>query len=530
MENDFIVALSMALERDEYRVYYQPKASCQSGVITSFEALLRWQRPDHGLVPPIEFIPSLESTGLIEQVGTWVLRTACRQLRDWDKLGFDRLSMAVNVSLRQLVDPAFVGVVCSVLTEYEISPERLELELTESMLMHDVEQTETLLFQLKAKGVRLSIDDFGTGYSCLAYLRRLPIDTVKIDRTFVNGITTNPNDASITRAIVSMAHSLKMSVVAEGVETEAQLSTLIAGKCETVQGYFIGKPMPADAALLMLKSDWSLPSALLSRPNKVKTLLLVDDEASIVSALKRLLRREEYQILGASSGAQGLEMLALHDVDVIVSDQRMPGMTGEEFLRRAKDLYPETIRLVLSGYADMESITSAINQGAIYKFLSKPWDDTLLKETIREAFHRKELGDENQRLTREIEAMNIDLHRSNEALAKLLKEQTHQSQFSLAALLAAQETLHLLPVPVVGLDPDGQTVFRNAAFEALEGSADVCGGLAEHLPPFPSLGVQSFLHSDASGHSWRLMGRHLANEKGHRGMVFAFFPSGDGHE
>jgi EAL domain-containing protein (putative c-di-GMP-specific phosphodiesterase class I)/FixJ family two-component response regulator len=477
----------------------------------------------------MEFIPSLERTGQIEQVGAWVLRTACRQLRDWDSLGYDRLSMAVNVSLRQLADPAFVSVVCDVLSECEISPERLELELTESMLMHNVAHTEALLFQLKAKGVRLSIDDFGTGYSCLAYLRRLPIDTVKIDRTFVSGITTNLNDASITRAIISMAHSLKMAVVAEGVETEAQLSTLIACNCETVQGYFIGKPMPAEEAFLLLSTSWTLPNALLSRPSKVKTLLLVDDEVSIVLALRRLLRREDYQIVSASSGAQGLEMLALHDVDVIVSDQRMPGMTGEEFLRRAKDLYPETMRLVLSGYADMESITSAINQGAIYKFLSKPWDETVLKASIREAFQRKELGDENKRLTHEIESMNIDLHRSNAALAKLLQEQTHKSQFSLAALMAAQETLHFLPVPVVGIDPEGQTVFRNEAFEALGISANVCGGFAQSLPPFPSMEVHSFLHSDASGHSWRLMGRHLANERGYRGVVFVFFPAGDVH-
>jgi EAL domain-containing protein (putative c-di-GMP-specific phosphodiesterase class I) len=530
MTSNLDFALAQALERDEFRLYYQPKASCRSGSITGFEALLRWQRPDHGLIPPSEFIPALERNGLIEPVGLWVLHTACRQLRDWDLLGYEHLHMAVNVSLHQLSDVAFVNEVAGALAAYGILPERLELELTESMLMHDVTRTEDLLLQLKTHGVRLSIDDFGTGYSCLAYLRQLPIDTVKIDRAFVNGITTNVNDASITRAIISMAHSLKMSVVAEGVETEAQLSTLIAGKCETVQGYLIGKPVPCEAALLQLSSGWKVSSALLSRPEKIKTLLLVDDEVSIVLALKRLLRREEYQILSATSGAQGLEMLALHDVDVIVSDQRMPAMTGEEFLRRAKDIYPETIRMVLSGYADMESITNSINQGAIYKFLSKPWDETVLKEAIREAFQRKELGDENQRLTREIESMNVDLQRSNESLAQLLHEQTHHSRFSLTALLAAQETLHLVPVPVVGLDPSGQMVFANEAFDALDCAEESCHGLVQHLPPFPSSIVQSFLYTDASGQRWRVNGRHLANGNNHRGMVFAFLPTGAIHD
>lgn len=514
--------LAVAVEQGQFLVYYQPKASCRSGAITGFEALVRWLHPAKGIVPPSEFIPILEETGLIDRVGAWVLRTACQQLAAWDLLGYDRLTMAVNVSLRQLVDPTYPDAVKTILLESGVPAERLELELTESLLMQDVRHTEELLFRLKALGVRLSIDDFGTGYSSLAYLKRLPIDTVKIDRTFVQDITTNPNDASITRAIIGMARSLNLSLIAEGVETEAQLSKLVAEHCDTVQGYFIGKPMPATDAVALLASGWRLPPELIGRPTKTRTLLLVDDEESILSALKRLLRREGYRILSANSGTEGLELLAKNDVDVIVSDQRMPNMTGEEFLRLAKELYPDTVRLVLSGYADMQSITNAINQGAIYKFLSKPWDDQGLKDNILEAFRRKELSDENGRLTREIGLMNEDLNRSNKALAVLLEEQARRSLVGQTALSVAQQTLHLLPIPVLGLDPSGMIVLRNEAFVQLGIEEDAISSFAETLPSWPSTEVSYSEHSDSAGRRWTLAGRNLSSGGQYSGMVFAF--------
>jgi diguanylate cyclase (GGDEF)-like protein len=514
--------LAVAVEQEQFVVYYQPKASCRSGAITGFEALVRWSHPTKGVISPSEFIPILEETGLIDRVGTWVLKTACQQLAAWDRLGYDRLTMAVNVSLRQLVDLTFPDLVKAVLLESGVPAGRLELELTESLLMQDVRQTEALLFRLKSLGVRLSIDDFGTGYSSLAYLKRLPIDAVKIDRTFVKDITTNPNDASITRAIIGMARSLNLSVIAEGVETEAQLSKLIAGHCDTVQGYFIGKPMPASEAVALLGSGWSMPADLIKRPSRERTLLLVDDEESIVSALKRLLRREGYRILSANSGAEGLELLAKNDVDVIVSDQRMPHMTGEEFLRLAKELYPDTVRLVLSGYADMQSIANAINQGAIYKFLSKPWDDQDLKDNILEAFRRKELGDENGRLTREIASMNEDLNRSNKALEVLLAEQSRRSLVGQTALTVAQQTLHLLPIPVVGLEPGGMVVLRNEAFGKLGVDEDSLSALAQQLPPWPSTEVGDVDYVDPAGRNWRLVGRNVSNGGQSSGVVFAF--------
>ena len=514
--------LSNAVEQQQFLVYYQPKASCRSGKVTGFEALVRWLHPVRGLIQPSEFIPILESTGLIDRMGAWVLKAACQQLIAWDVLGYDKLTMAVNVSLHQLADLKYPESVQQILAELGVPAERLELELTESLLMQDVQQTEATLFRLKTIGVRLSIDDFGTGYSSLAYLKRLPIDTVKIDRTFVEDITTNPNDASITRAIIGMARSLNLLIVAEGVETEAQLSKLASEHCDTVQGYLIGKPMSAADATAYLASGYCLPSELIGRPAKSRTLLLVDDEESIISALRRLLRRDGYRILSADSGSEGLELLAKNDVDVIVSDQRMPNMTGEEFLRLAKELYPDTVRMVLSGYADMQSITNAINQGAIYKFLSKPWDDKGLKDSILEAFRRKELSDENARLTREIGSMNEDLNRSNKALESLLGEQSRKSLMGQAALSTAQQTLHLLPIPVVGLDCEGMVVLRNEAFAELGLDEDIVPMLSAKLSQLPPSGVVYFDELELRGRRWTVAGRRLPGGVQTAGVVFAF--------
>jgi diguanylate cyclase (GGDEF)-like protein len=514
--------LGQALEQAQFEVYYQPKASCRSGAVTGFEALIRWNHPQRGLIAPSEFIPALEESGLIERVGAWVLKESCMQLKRWDAMGHSTLQIAVNVSLRQLADPAFAELVGNTLSETHLAPQRLELELTESMLMHDSVSAEALLRRLKALGIRLAIDDFGTGYSSLAYLKRLPIDTIKIDRAFVQDITTDPNDASITRAIVGMAHSLKMAVVAEGVETEAQLSTLVAEQCESVQGYYIGKPMSADNALAFLATGWHIAPEILGRPAKARTLLLVDDEESIVLALKRLLRREGYRILSASSGAEGLDLLAKNDVDVIVSDQRMPHMTGEEFLRRTKELYPDTVRMVLSGYADMQSITNAINRGAIYKFLSKPWDDQSLKEHIQEAFRRKELSDESRRLVNDIAVANTDLNRSNQSLASLLDEQSHSAMIGHAALAMAQETLHLLPAPVLGLDPQGMVVLRNESFFELHLAQDAYATLAAGCPPWQHTASFFLEITDQEQQHWNIAGRHLVTGNQHRGTVFVF--------
>lgn len=213
------------------------------------------------------------------------------------------------------------------------------------------------------------------------------------------------------------------------------------------------------------------------------TLLLVDDEEGILASLKRLLRREAYEVVTANGGRAGLEELARHPIDVIVSDQRMPGMSGVEFLRRAKELYPDTVRMVLSGYADLQSITDAINEGAIYKFLAKPWDDDMLKAEIEEAFRRKALRDENQHLGRQLLAANQELIRVNARLADALAVQTQRSELGEAALVAAQKIVNCLPVPLLGVDLDGLLVLANTEATQCFARHPLLGALVSEAMP-----------------------------------------------
>ena len=238
-------SLRHALERDEFRLHYQPKACLVTGRVTGVEALLRWERPGHGLVAPGEFVPLLEDTGLIVPVGEWVLSEACRQIEAWRAGGHEPLSIAINMSARQFASRNLGEVVKRVLDAHKADPKLIELELTESLLMVNTEEAVRTLKYLKSLGVRLSIDDFGTGYSSLSYLKRFPIDALKIDRSFIDEITTDVDDATITLAVIGMAHNLGLKVVAEGVETEAQIAFLSANGCDEAQGYYFARPQPA---------------------------------------------------------------------------------------------------------------------------------------------------------------------------------------------------------------------------------------------------------------------------------------------
>ena len=239
--------LRRALERDEFRLYYQPKVDVETGRIVGCEALLRWQDPEHGLVPPADFIPVAEETGLIVGLGEWALRTACEQAQAWRRAGLPPLTMAVNLSARQLWQPELPHRIGEIIAQTGFPPEWLELELTESMIMGQEALAAERLASLKALGLRLAIDDFGTGYSSLAYLKRFPIDVLKIDRSFVDDIPQDVNDMEIASAIVAMARALRIEVVAEGVETAAQLAFLREQRCAMYQGFLFSEPVPADA-------------------------------------------------------------------------------------------------------------------------------------------------------------------------------------------------------------------------------------------------------------------------------------------
>lgn len=253
-------SLRLALERQEFVLHYQPKINLLSGTIVGIEALVRWQHPQRGLLIPADFVPVAEDSGLILPLGRWVLREACRQARAWQAAGLPPVSIAVNTSALEFRAGDFLEYVRATLAEARLEPGYLELELTESVLMRDAAAADSVLNALADLGVRLAVDDFGTGYSSLSYLRQFPVNTLKIDQSFVKQITSNPDDAAIVSAVISMGKSLKKRVIAEGVETAEQAAFLLAQHCDEGQGDFFGRPVDAEALAVLLQAGVSAAS------------------------------------------------------------------------------------------------------------------------------------------------------------------------------------------------------------------------------------------------------------------------------
>lgn len=416
------MALRQALRDEQLDLHYQPQVDLAQGRIVGVEALLRWQHPTLGRVGPDRFIPIAEETGLIVAIGDWVLRRVIEQAVAWQRAGLPPLRLAVNLSARQLQQPDLAKRIEGLLAAGGLDPRLFGVEVTESMLIGDVEQAVEHLQTLRALGVEVSLDDFGTGYSSLSYLRRLPVDVIKIDRSLVPDVTAPAQDVSITRGIITMAHQLQMKVLAEGVESEGQAALLAASQCDQMQGYWFSAAVPAAEIETMLRDGRQIDPAFTGRRSRQRTLLLVAGEEAILAALRRLLRSEGWLTLCASNATDALQLMARREIDVIVSDQRMPEMAGVDLLRRARELSPDSIRLVLTDRTELQSITDAINEGAVYKFLARPWDDAQLLIGLRNAFALKEMADRNRLL-------DLELQHARRALAELNRR-----------LQAAQET------------------------------------------------------------------------------------------
>ncbi|MEY2687768.1 MAG: hypothetical protein RL375_1966 [Pseudomonadota bacterium] len=519
-------ALRRALAGNELSLQFQPQVDLSTGTIRGAEALLRWNSVELGAIAPNEFIPIAERSGLIGAIGDWVLRHACEQVVAWQRAGLPPIRVSVNLSPVQLQRPDLARQVQALLMQTGARGDQIGVELTEGMLMADVEGAAALLRSIKALGVEISLDDFGTGYSSLNHLSRLPIDVVKIDRSLVHDVTAATQQVSVTRAIINMAHGLQMRVLAEGVETEGQISLLAQHGCDQIQGFWFSKALSPAEFEAMLREGRRLPERFIKRAPRHRTLLLVDDEDNIVAALKRLLRRDGYHIVTACSAAEGLQRLTEHEVDVIVSDQRMPGMTGVEFLHRAKELYPSTVRIVLSGYTELQSIIDAVNEGAIYKFLTKPWDDQLLRVHIAEAFKQKELADENRRLARQVETANADLATLNERLERLLSQQRQHTELLAAGADGLRDMLDDLPVPLLGVDPEGFVAYANRGAERLlgaDGGSPLGQALKTALPPRQHAGDQREV-VDIDGRQFRCMTQQVGTPQQSRGQLVLLLP------
>ena len=381
-----------ALERGEFQVHYQPKVELATGKICGFEALLRWQHPDKGLVPPSEFIPVLEETGLIVPAGQWVMRTACAQIKAWREAGLPSTPIAVNLSARQFQQKDLEDSICRVLRESAVAPPLLQFELTESLLMGDPEAAARTLLGLKELGVRLSVDDFGTGYSSLAYLKRFAVNELKIDRVFIRDIVADPDDAAITLAIINLAHSLDLEVVAEGVETEAQVNFLRSHGCDQMQGYYFAAPCSADQCTQALRDDRRLsPPSARDRDNAPSVLLVGGNEHELV-LLGRALGPAGYRMLAANSEEAAFDALSKQAFDIVVCDQRLAAMTGADFLAAVRKLHPNVIRVLISAKLDTGALAEAVNAARIHKFISKDWDAKRLRSEVRAAYLRRRRG------------------------------------------------------------------------------------------------------------------------------------------
>jgi diguanylate cyclase (GGDEF)-like protein/PAS domain S-box-containing protein len=378
--------LRRAIRESGLELHFQPQVDARSGRVVCVEALLRWLHPERGLVPAAELVRAAEDAGQIVPLSQWVLREACLASRRLAREGGGEVAVAVNVSPVCLKRSQFAEAVLAVLAETGQPPALLELEVTESVFVDEADNAIAALQSLRERGVRVVVDDFGTGLSSLGNLKRLPLDKVKVHQSFIQDISGDRHDAAIIQGIIAMAHHLRLQVVAEGVETEAQYFFLRKVQCDALQGYYLARPMPLSALGAFLATRNSLPSAVGGGETPRQTLLLLDDEQNILRALGRVLRRDSYEILMANRAEEAFDILARNDVQVIITDQRMPEMSGTEFLSRVKGLYPDTVRIILSGYTDLKTVTDAINQGEVYKFLLKPWDDEDLRSVVAQAF------------------------------------------------------------------------------------------------------------------------------------------------
>ena len=391
-------ALRRALKLKEFVLHFQPQVELQSGRVIGAEALIRWNRPGHGMVSPLEFIPLLEENGMIWEVGEWVMNEACRINRSWQDQGLPPMRMAVNLSARQFQDGDIHAMVKNALELSQLDPQWLELELTEGIVLLNAESVISTMQSLVDVGVSYALDDFGTGYSSLSYLQRLPVERLKIDRSFVSDITANAGDAAIARAVVGMAHSLHMTVIAEGVETEGQLGYLRDLGCEEIQGFYFSRPLSEQDFVALLQSGRGIaPTPKAAARERV--LLLVGGELESLQQLRTIVAHEKYRLIHAADAKKGFESMAVNHVGVVLCDQSMPDMSGMEFLERVGELYPEAIRIVVSESIGKGAVLDAVNNGSIYKFLAKPWSEALATACLRDAFRLFELGQLNRELT-----------------------------------------------------------------------------------------------------------------------------------
>ena len=351
----------------EFCLHYQPIVALPFAEIVAVEALIRWEHPARGLVPPFEFIPIAEQSDLIVELGTWVLHEACRQVRDWQltEPALQFLRVAVNLSARQLT-PELVGIVASALERSGLPSETLEIENTESVVMADIDGALQILDALAALGVTLSIDDFGTGYSSFAYLKRLPVGTLKIDKSFIDDLCDDQRDVSIVSAVVAVAAALGLTQIAEGVETEAQRRQLEDLGCAHAQGYLFSRPVPAASFVDDVRHLFAHELADVARSASAEPVRIVvcDDELSIRKLYRRALRSRDADVFDAATAMECLAQIAVIEPDLVILDANLPDRSGIDIIGEITDRHPRAQVVVVSGTVTSEMFAASQAAGA----------------------------------------------------------------------------------------------------------------------------------------------------------------------
>jgi len=447
------VDLRNAAVRNEFVLAYQPKVSCANGRITGAEALLRWQHPRRGLVAPDQFIPLLEETNLIIPVGRWVLQTACAQAMLWRRAGYDLPSISVNLSARQLLSDSICDDISIALASSGLPAACLDLEITESMLMQNAAVAIRTLDALKKLGVTISLDDFGTGYSSLAYLKRFPLDSVKVDRSFVQDITADSDDASITRAVITMAHHLKLKVIAEGVETEGQLALLISHQCDMIQGYFFSRPLPVPQMEALLAEGKRLPPNLLRSGTRKPMALFVGVQG--FDEVVRQLERDGHRVCIAADFDSACRWFAGNLADVVVCGPPHRHFDSLALLRAAKEMQPQCERFVLADSRHWRTVGAAANDGTAHRLFRLPLQPETLRQIVEEALLRRRMSEDYERVTEEAETAARELVRVEEERRRLEQDYRSLKLHERKGYVILQEVMHLLPWPVFGVDDEG---------------------------------------------------------------------------
>jgi diguanylate cyclase (GGDEF)-like protein len=376
-----------ALERDEFVLHYQPRIDLRSGEVVGLEALIRWQHPERGLLPPGHFISIAEEAGLIDRIGEWVVRAVCLQHRRWREAGLLAVPIGINIASAQFLQPGFAQSIAAALRDTGVPAAQLELDLKESLLMRDPDITIRVLNELKEIGVGLSIDDFGTGFSNLGALKRFAVDRIKLDPSFVCDVQHHPDDLAVTDAVIAMAHSLRLKVVAECAESGSQLALLAARGCDEMQGDYFSPALPVVLCTALLRENRRLSVEKLIRRQPGRALLLVGEDEDSRQMLSDAACLAGCRLLQAADAHAAFDLLAAREIGVVVCGRSMADMNGAEFLDRVRRMYPHMERLMLGERRDNDDLMAC-------SFLQKPWDERKTAAVLDAAFaqHEREAG------------------------------------------------------------------------------------------------------------------------------------------